>query len=150
MHKPKRNLSRAPAQPRVFSQHLVAPAGTESIGYDVNESAQHVDYFERVGLFSSKFTQSMWLSFGAFRWILLLVIGIGAGLAESPPAPVSVSPTTPSPTSLVRLQDRDPHGEGPAAHEQPVAQGKLSAASADRLPSSMSETDAKRLELPTS
>ncbi|OLQ01388.1 hypothetical protein AK812_SmicGene15869 [Symbiodinium microadriaticum] len=80
MHKPKRNLSRAPAQPRVFSQHLVAPAGTESIGYDVNESAQHVDYFERVGLFSSKFTQSMWLSFGAFRWILLLVIGIGAGL----------------------------------------------------------------------
>ena len=38
------------------------------------------DYFERVGLFSSKFTQSMWLSFGAFRWILLLVIGIGAGL----------------------------------------------------------------------
>ncbi|CAE7832744.1 unnamed protein product [Symbiodinium sp. CCMP2592] len=84
MHKPKRNLSRVPAQPRVFSQHLVAPAGTESIGYDVNESAQHVDYFERVGLFSTKFTQSMWLSFGAFRWILLLVIGAGAGAVPVP------------------------------------------------------------------
>ncbi|CAE6941230.1 Clcn7 [Symbiodinium natans] len=78
-HKPKRNFSRLPPIPRVFSQHLVAPAGTESIGYDVNESSQHVDYFERVGLFSTKFTQSMWLTFGAFRWILLLIIGVGAG-----------------------------------------------------------------------
>ena len=42
------------------------------------------DYFERVGLFSTKFTQSMWLSFGAFRWILLLVIGAGAGAVPVP------------------------------------------------------------------
>ncbi|CAK8985921.1 unnamed protein product [Durusdinium trenchii] len=76
----KRYLSRIAVQPRVYSRFLDAPAGTESIGYGVNESAQHVDYFDRIGLFSKSFTQSIWLSFGAMRWLLLVLIGLGAGL----------------------------------------------------------------------
>eukprot|EP00435_Cladocopium_sp_Y103_P003254 s6515_g1.t1 len=38
------------------------------------------DYFDRIGLFSKSFTQSIWLSFGAMRWLLLVAIGLGAGL----------------------------------------------------------------------
>jgi len=76
----KRYLSRIAVQPRVYSRFLSAPAGTESIGYGINESAQHIDYFDRIGLFSKSFTQSIWLSFGAMRWLLLVAIGLGAGL----------------------------------------------------------------------
>ncbi|CAJ1352389.1 unnamed protein product [Effrenium voratum] len=75
-----RYLSRIESQPRTYSKNLKAPAGTESIGYAVNESAQHIDYFERVGLFSKSFNQSVWFSFGAMRWLLLVAIGLGAGL----------------------------------------------------------------------
>ena len=40
------------------------------------------DYFDRIGLFSKSFTQSIWLSFGAMRWLLLVAIGLGAGLVS--------------------------------------------------------------------
>lgn len=63
----------------------ISPLGLNMLGIWVTKGMEMLgldgqDYFDRIGLFSQSFTQSIWMSFGAMRWLLLVAIGLGAGL----------------------------------------------------------------------